>query len=67
MNVDATCNPSATVDCQPPAATLVKLHLAHLRRPVPFENLEILLRRARVRAVPSLFDRSVHRRRRGFC
>ena len=52
MNVDATCNPSATVDCQPPAATLVKLHLAHLRRPVRFENLEILLRRARVRAVP---------------
>lgn len=50
----------------PNAETLRGLHLAHLMS-VPFENLDIHLKRAIVLDEDALFDKIVTRRRGGFC
>lgn len=50
----------------PDAATLGRLHLAHLRA-VPFENLDITLGRPIELDLERLFDKIVRRRRGGFC
>jgi N-hydroxyarylamine O-acetyltransferase len=50
----------------PTADTLARLHRAHMCS-VPFENLDIPLRRPIVLALPALFDKIVRRRRGGFC
>lgn len=51
---------------QPDAATLQALHLAHLYA-VPFENLDISLRRPILLDQECLFDKIVRRRRGDFC
>ena len=51
---------------EPINAVLVALQLAHLRT-VPFENLDIHLKRPIVLDVERLFDKIVHRNRGGFC
>lgn len=48
------------------AATLRTLQLAHLQH-VPFENLDIHLKRPITLHLPSLFEKIVTRRRGGFC
>ena len=51
---------------RPDYATLRALHLAHLQT-IPFENLDVHLKRSIVLDVDSLFDKIVTRRRGGFC
>ena len=51
---------------EPTAATLRALHVAHLQH-VPFENLDIALRRLFDLAPTALFEKIVTRRRGGFC
>lgn len=48
------------------APALRRLHLAHLQR-VPFENLDIHLKRPIRLELPHLYDKIVGRRRGGFC
>jgi N-hydroxyarylamine O-acetyltransferase len=51
---------------EPTVRTLSQLHRAHMYS-VPFENLDIPLRRPIVLSLPLLFDKIVRRRRGGFC
>ena len=50
----------------PSLSTLVGLHAAH-RRNVPYENLDVALRRPLSHAPEALFDKVVRRRRGGWC
>ena len=51
---------------EPNAETLRKLHLAHMKS-VPFENLDVYLKRPIVLNVDSLYEKIVTRNRGGFC
>ncbi|GAA1460710.1 hypothetical protein GCM10009603_23410 [Nocardiopsis exhalans] len=53
-------------DLPPTLDTLTAVHRAHLAT-IPFENLNLLLRRPVLLDVPALTDKMVRRRRGGYC
>lgn len=59
-------NGAAPGELVPGAGTLRRLHRQHLFR-VPFENLDIHLKRRFTLDTPALYDKIVERRRGGFC